>query len=170
MTQGPRITRTWPHENKDDKGMKWKKREAYAGRVLGGDVWRRPLGCGSFSLLTTMSTLCGKGLQAPNVIVLKFASYVCLPCSGIQYVILSPSLPLYLGSTNLRGPVLLRLRATHSREFSHRIKSVSQANFTPEEVQAQLAGGNLGRLALPPARNTPARHPPARHTPAPPLP
>ncbi|KAG5176994.1 putative GTPase activating protein for Arf-domain-containing protein [Tribonema minus] len=50
--------------------------------------------------------------RLPNYIVLDFKTFVCTACSGIH------------------------------REFSHRIKSVSLANFTDDEVRAIRKGGN----------------------------
>eukprot|EP00899_Mesostigma_viride_P012637 jgi/Mesvir1/21374/Mv20858-RA.1 len=50
--------------------------------------------------------------QGPQYVCTNFNTFVCTACSGIH------------------------------REFSHRIKSVSMASFTPEEVKALQEGGN----------------------------
>eukprot|EP00850_Spirogloea_muscicola_P015839 SM000125S26044 [mRNA] locus=s125:75353:80467:+ [translate_table: standard] len=52
------------------------------------------------------------GSLGPQYVCSTFSVYVCTACSGVH------------------------------REFSHRIKSVSMSNFTPDEVAALQAGGN----------------------------
>lgn len=51
--------------------------------------------------------------QLPQWVVTNFNTFVCTACSGIH------------------------------REFSHRVKSISLASFTEEEVEGVRRGGNL---------------------------
>lgn len=63
--------------------------------------------------------------QLPQYIISDFNTFVCTACSGIH------------------------------REFSHRVKSISLATFTEEEVAGVKAGGNEANNKLYMARHAP---------------
>ena len=71
---------------------------------------------------------------------LDYNTFVCSACSGVQYV----------SSSILRACVCacadrIVMNGT-SREFGHRVKSVSMASFKPEEIERIKKGGNDVRV------------------------
>ncbi|KAK6927436.1 Arf GTPase activating protein [Dillenia turbinata] len=61
----------------------------------------------------------------PQYVCTTFWTFVCTTCSGIQY-----------------HDCLCIVKNISSREFTHRVKSVSMAKFSSEEADALQAGGN----------------------------
>ncbi|RHZ02259.1 hypothetical protein DYB37_011150 [Aphanomyces astaci] len=70
--------------------------------------------------------------MGPQYICLDFNTFICTACSGLQYV------PLFVGPSSCPYSWYLI-----SREFSHRIKSISMSTFTDTEVKNIVKfGGN----------------------------
>ncbi|RHY07360.1 hypothetical protein DYB25_009477 [Aphanomyces astaci] len=70
--------------------------------------------------------------MGPQYICLDFSTFICTACSGLQYV------PLFVGPSPCPYSWYLI-----SREFSHRIKSISMSTFTDTEVKNIVKfGGN----------------------------
>ncbi|KAK7336336.1 hypothetical protein VNO77_16873 [Canavalia gladiata] len=71
----------------------------------------------------------------PQYVCTNFWTFVCMTCSGIQHFNRGNGFLLW-------SPWLKFSLLKFSREFTHRVKSVSMAKFTSQEVDALQNGGN----------------------------
>lgn len=69
--------------------------------------------------------------QGPVYAVLDYGTFVCTTCSGIQFFLLHVNAVTFF-----------------SREFNHRVKSVSMATFKAEEIEKLKRIGNAVRLII----------------------